>query len=70
VNREFEREQALHHLLAHRPGIDVAPDHDLINPGSVNLGQHRLERRQISVDVIQRRDAHRFPVPSASQASS
>ena len=46
-------------LGRHRPRQRVAADHHEIRCGDVRLGQDGLERRQVAVDVVQRRDAHR-----------
>jgi hypothetical protein len=45
-------------LDRHRPGRDVAADRDRVHPEPVDLRQHCLQRRQVSVDVLGRRNAH------------
>ena len=40
------------------PMRDVAADDDRVHLERLDLRQHRLERRQVSVDVVERRDPH------------
>ena len=57
VSAAAERTQAVDRLLRKRPGGDVAPDDDR---GVVRNGaQNRIERIEIPVHVVERRDAHR-----------
>ena len=50
-----ERVQA---LRLKRPPEHVPADHDPLDALALDLRENRLERRQVSVDVVERRDAH------------
>ena len=47
--------QPLEALADHRSWRDVPTDDDYVG---LDLGEDRLERRQVAVDVVQSRDAH------------
>ena len=53
-----------------RPPEDVTPDDDLVDSFGCNVGEHRLERREVAVDVVQRSDPHAGDATRAAQASS
>ena len=59
--------QRLHGLW---PVDAVAPEHDDVHVLALYLGQHRLERRQVSVDVVERGDLHRPRSVNSVTASS
>ena len=41
-----------------RPGADVAADEHHVRRLVSHVGEHRLESREVPVDVVERRDAH------------
>src|SRR4051812_46162225 len=64
---DIERSQIREHFARHRPRHDVSANHDLIHPLPANRGNHCLERREISVDVVNGGDA--FQVAAISGVS-
>jgi hypothetical protein len=55
-HRQRERRQAVEDLHGQRPRRDVAAHDDGVRAGERIVGEHRLERGQIAVDVVERRD--------------
>ena len=53
-----EPREAVERLARQRAGRDVAADDDELRRGRLDLGEHRLERVGVAVDVVQRGDAH------------
>ena len=51
----FERRQTLVRLRRPRPGDEVAADENHVR---VDFREHRIEGRQIAVDVVERCDSH------------
>ena len=51
---------------AARAGDHVAAEDDPVRPRAAHLGEHRLERRQVAVDVVERGDPHLDPPPPAA----
>jgi hypothetical protein len=60
-----QAEQPLQGLHRHRAERDVAGDDDPVDAGPVDLGQHRLQRRQVSVHVREHRGSHRVILAQA-----
>ena len=62
LDRQIQREQALERLARHRSGQDVAAHDDAIDTRLADFGKDRIERRQVAVNVVERRDAcrHRY----------
>ena len=63
---QVEGEQEIERFARHWAGKHVAADHHPIDVGAANLFEHRFERREVAVNVVERRDAHRLPFRSAS----
>ena len=63
LHRHVEVEQTLERFPGHRTRHHVAPNHDLIDARLVNLLKHRLQRRSVGMNVIQRGDPHRDTIP-------
>ena len=53
-----ERDDALERLARPRTGDHVAAEDDPVDVRLLDLGEHRVERRQVAVDVVERRDPH------------
>jgi hypothetical protein len=45
-------------LDRHRPRCHISANHDLVDAERSHLRQHRVQRRQVAVDVIQRSNSH------------
>jgi hypothetical protein len=60
---EAERVERGQRLDGQRAGDDVATDHDQVDVRRDDLDEDRLQRRQVAVDVVEGRDAHRRSVP-------
>ena len=58
VGRNIERENPLERLTHHRTRDDVAAEHNEVDARFTNLFEDRLERRQVRVNVAQRRHPH------------
>lgn len=58
LDRNFDCKQALDSLNGHRTGKYIATDDDLVYSFAVNLHQNGVERRQISMNIIERCDSH------------
>jgi hypothetical protein len=56
--RRWERDEQLERLRRERTGDGIAADDDRVDALPFDLGEHGLERGQIRVDVVERRDAH------------
>jgi len=54
-----EADQLSQHLARHRSRKHVAADHDVVDGSVASLVEHRLERREIAVRVIESGNAHR-----------
>ena len=52
----LERREA---LAGHRASADVPAAHDRVDALALDFREHRLERRQVAVDVVERRDPAR-----------
>src|SRR6185312_16661607 len=73
-HRNCQPRQACQRLARHRPRQHVAAHHNCIHLEGTHLFQHRLQRRQVPVNVVNRRDAprrhhpppQRRPVPAAA----
>jgi hypothetical protein len=66
--RNVELQQTRKGLARHRAWKHVAADDDLVHAGLLNLTEDRLERRQVTVNVVESRDPHRdpsLPAPTA-----
>jgi hypothetical protein len=50
VARCLDRQRTRHH---------ISPDHDPVDAHALHLGEHRLERRHVGVEVIERGNAQR-----------
>ena len=50
--------QQIEHLRRPRPADAVAGDDDLVHAFALYVREHRLERREVPVDVADRGDAH------------
>ena len=53
-----ETAQKCQALAWERPGADVAADEHHVRRLVSHVGEHRLESREVPVDVVERRDAH------------
>jgi hypothetical protein len=64
LDGQVEAQQARDRLAGHRARDHVAPDHDPVHLRPANVLQHRLQRGEVAVDVIDRRDSHDCPAQS------
>jgi hypothetical protein len=53
----IETPQPVERSARHRPGDHVTTHHDRVRLFALDLLEHGLERGQVAVDVVQRRDA-------------
>ena len=58
VNRDVERLQRVQAFTPHRSREHITTAHHRVEPKSRDLLQHRFERRQIAMNVVERGDAH------------
>lgn len=58
VRASAELHQALEGRARERPARDVAAHHDPVRLLALELGEHRVESRDVAVDVVERCDAH------------
>jgi hypothetical protein len=56
--RRVQRRQPIQHRTRERAGDRVAADHDRIGAGRARVSQHRVERLDVPVDVVEGEDAH------------
>ena len=61
AHRTSETCERVEHFARHGTGNDIAADHDLVDLFALELVQHRLERRKISVNVVEGSDTHGRP---------
>src|SRR5205085_6811095 len=62
--------ESLERLDRLRPVDAVAAEHDEVDVLALDLGEHRLERRQVRVDVVEGGDLHRSRSVNSATASS
>ena len=55
---KVDGEQAVQRLTRHRTGKHISAHHYLIDAIRLDFFEHRVERRQIAVDVVDRRESH------------
>src|SRR5207253_3309326 len=59
LHRKVEVQQTRERFTRHRAGKHIAAHDDTIDVRLTNIPEHRLERRKVSVDVVERGDSHR-----------
>jgi hypothetical protein len=63
-----EPEHALERLRRPWTGDHIAAEHDPVDLLALDLGQHGVERREVAVHVVERRDAHYAGTAAAAAA--
>ena len=63
---QLEPRQAIEDLGRHRPGRDVAADHDRVHLAEGGIGEHGVERGQVPVHVVEGGDDAHTDGPDAA----